>query len=328
MAAIIYANPTPGFTFAHHLLQQWGHIQRKKYDAVFLFEIAGMQNIRDMKLIGIFRLEFFQRGQRIVLTRLHFDGRDVVAVADLTLGDQKINFHTGGCVAARGIGIEIELMPTRSQHLRDHILHDHAHVDLQLVEQELLVDLAGNDAVFIKGMADQKTGIVHIAFQQRPVPVQIQAKGRLCGFIAMIYDHRVRKPEHGVLVFIESCALHQKSTFAIPLLPLQQFLIDFSAHKEPPDKTAQTSYLYKRITQIENLFKGTITQIKIFNFRISTQIERIGQSICPVFETLFVTFVVVKKSRHEKYLFLICFFKSRHEEYFYGSCFFKSGHGQ
>ena len=39
-------------------------------------------------------------------------------------------------------------------------------------------------------------------------------------------------------------------------------------------------------------------------------------------------FVVVKKSRHEKYLFLICFFKSRHEEYFCRSCFFKSGHGQ
>ena len=40
------------------------------------------------------------------------------------------------------------------------------------------------------------------------------------------------------------------------------------------------------------------------------------------------TVVVVKKSRHEKYLFLICFFKSRHEEHFCGSCFFKSGHGQ
>ena len=36
--------------------------------------------------------------------------------------------------------------------------------------------------------------------------------------------------------------------------------------------------------------------------------------------------VVVKKSRHEKYLFLICFFESRHEEHFCGSCFFKSGH--
>ena len=36
--------------------------------------------------------------------------------------------------------------------------------------------------------------------------------------------------------------------------------------------------------------------------------------------------VAVKKSRHEKYLFLISFFKSRHEEYFCGSCFFKSGH--
>ena len=41
-----------------------------------------------------------------------------------------------------------------------------------------------------------------------------------------------------------------------------------------------------------------------------------------------ITPVVVKKSRHEKYLFLICFFKSRHEEYFCRSCFFKSGHGQ
>ena len=38
--------------------------------------------------------------------------------------------------------------------------------------------------------------------------------------------------------------------------------------------------------------------------------------------------VVVKKSRHEKYLFLLCFFKSRHEEHFCGNCFFKSGHGQ
>ena len=38
--------------------------------------------------------------------------------------------------------------------------------------------------------------------------------------------------------------------------------------------------------------------------------------------------VVVKKSRREKYLFLICFFESRHEEHFCGSCFFKSGHGQ
>ena len=38
--------------------------------------------------------------------------------------------------------------------------------------------------------------------------------------------------------------------------------------------------------------------------------------------------VAVKKSRHEKYLFLIYFFKSRHEEHFCGSCFFKSGHGQ
>ena len=36
--------------------------------------------------------------------------------------------------------------------------------------------------------------------------------------------------------------------------------------------------------------------------------------------------VVVKKSRHKKYLFLIYFFKSRHEEHFCGNCFFKSGH--
>ena len=33
--------------------------------------------------------------------------------------------------------------------------------------------------------------------------------------------------------------------------------------------------------------------------------------------------VVVKKSRHEKYLFLISFFKSRHEEYFCQNSFSK-----
>ncbi len=68
-------------------------------------------------------------------------------------------------------------------------------------------------------------------------------------------------------------ALHQKGALAASLLPLQQFLIDFSAHKEPPDKTAKTSYLYKRITQIKNLCKEEIAQIKIFIFHISTQIE-------------------------------------------------------
>ena len=47
-----------------------------------------------------------------------------------------------------------------------------------------------------------------------------------------------------------------------------------------------------------------------------------------LFALNFILAVVVKKSRHEKYLFLICFFKSRHEEYFCRSCFFKSGHGQ
>ena len=46
------------------------------------------------------------------------------------------------------------------------------------------------------------------------------------------------------------------------------------------------------------------------------------------YTVLYGRLVVVKKSRHEKYLFLICFFKSRHEEHFCGSCFFKSGHGQ
>lgn len=50
--------------------------------------------------------------------------------------------------------------------------------------------------------------------------------------------------------------------------------------------------------------------------------------ICRNMSAIGDTYVVVKKSRHEKYLFLICFFKSRHEEYFCRSCFFKSGHGQ
>ena len=64
-------------------------------------------------------------------------------------------------------------------------------------------------------------------------------------------------------------------------------------------------YVQDDETAIQNLLHGEI---------ISAEEHKMG--------------VVVKKSRHEKYLFLICFFKSRHEEYFCRSCFFKSGHGQ
>ena len=54
----------------------------------------------------------------------------------------------------------------------------------------------------------------------------------------------------------------------------------------------------------------------------------VGDSLAAEISDGRLDIVVVKKSRHEKYLFLICFFKSRHEEYFCRSCFFKSGHGQ
>lgn len=55
---------------------------------------------------------------------------------------------------------------------------------------------------------------------------------------------------------------------------------------------------------------------------------RVEDTAAGTFVRLEQIIVVIKKSRHEKYLFLICFFKSRHEEYFCRSCFFKSGHGQ
>ena len=61
-------------------------------------------------------------------------------------------------------------------------------------------------------------------------------------------------------------------------------------------------------------------QVATFQYNF---VEAVG-----TFQKIQMIDVAVKKSRHEKYLFLIYFFKSRHEEHFCGSCFFKSGHGQ
>ena len=39
--------------------------------------------------------------------------------------------------------------------MSNHILHDHAHVDFQFVEEKLFINFSGNDAVFIKCVADK-----------------------------------------------------------------------------------------------------------------------------------------------------------------------------
>ena len=86
------------------------------------------------------------------------------------------------------------------EHLRDDVFHNHANVDLQLVEQELLIDFLRYQPFFIKSVADEKSGIAHVAFHGHAIHVELEADARFGGVEAEVGDHGIAKPENGVFI--------------------------------------------------------------------------------------------------------------------------------
>ena len=66
------------------------HIRRQINDPVLLFQISGMQHIGDMCLFGVFPAEFVKRGKGVILSRFHFDRRNVVSVAYFALDNKEV----------------------------------------------------------------------------------------------------------------------------------------------------------------------------------------------------------------------------------------------
>ena len=149
------------------------HIKRQINYSALLFHITGVQYIRDVRLLGKLFAELVQRGERVILAGLYFNRGYVVSVADLAFGCQKVDFHSVFAVLTVRIGVEKQLMSAGGQHLRYDILNDHSHIDLELVEQELLVDLLADNAVLIKSVADQKPCVSHIHLKSRIIPIKL-----------------------------------------------------------------------------------------------------------------------------------------------------------
>ena len=87
-----------------------------------------------------------------------------MAVADPAFGNQKVDLHTTGGVAAGCVVVEIEFVTACSEHLGDDVFHDKAFVDFDFIKKQFFVDLLADDSIFIKKVADQQTGIGHITF--------------------------------------------------------------------------------------------------------------------------------------------------------------------
>ena len=95
-------------------------------------------------------------------------------------------------------------MASRRQHLSNDIFNNHSFIYFQFIKQQFFVYLFTDDSVFIKSMADQQSGIAHIAFQSHAVHIQFQPNAWSSRVVTDVDDHSVIQPEHGVFIVAET----------------------------------------------------------------------------------------------------------------------------
>ena len=66
--------------------------------------------------------------------------------------DQKVYLHPVILALSRRVGVEKQLAAIGNEHLRHDIFHQHPGIDFQLVFENLLVKLFGDDSPFVKSM--------------------------------------------------------------------------------------------------------------------------------------------------------------------------------
>lgn len=94
-----------------------------------------------------------------VICGFYFHGGDL-----FIFRDQKIDLHMVFPVRGIAARIIVELMSAASQHLRYDILHKHAFVDIELIEQYRPIKLVFRKGSVHKSVRDKQAGIGHIAF--------------------------------------------------------------------------------------------------------------------------------------------------------------------
>ena len=88
-----------------------------------------------------------------------------MAAGDGLLGDKEVNLHPVVLVLSGRIGVKEKFAADGGEHLADDVFHQHTGIDLQLVFENLLVELLGDDSALIEGVADHEAGVVHVTFE-------------------------------------------------------------------------------------------------------------------------------------------------------------------
>ena len=58
---------------------------------------------------------------------------------------------------------KVERVPCRAEHLGHDVFHNHAFVDVHVVEKQSVVDALGGQFVFAEGVTDEQSSVRHVA---------------------------------------------------------------------------------------------------------------------------------------------------------------------
>lgn len=95
-------------------------------------------------------------------------------------------------------------MPGGSEHLRNHVFHQHAGIKRERVEHQFFIKAVVFDCTFAEGVTDEKSGVGHVAFHRRTVFIESQANIGGRGGEAAINNFGVGEPEEGVGIVAHS----------------------------------------------------------------------------------------------------------------------------
>ena len=232
-----------------------------------------MQDVRNIQFFFVFFFEFLQRRIGIALAGFHFYRGHIVSVGGPSLRDEKIDLHPLPAVISRRVGIKIEFVAGRSQHLRDDVLEDHPFIDIQFAQQQLLIDILRDEPVLIEGQTDQQSGIPHIELQSVPVPVQADAHIGRRRIVADIADHRIFQPQKGAFVISKPAPASEgcQGELLFVLGELFGYLVKEGAHF-----SLVASCMFGDILPIE-LQDVSLHQVRLFEaLRLQVGVDRLG----------------------------------------------------
>ena len=86
-------------------------------------------------------------------------------------------------------GVEIKLMPIRSEHLSYGVFHYHSFVNIKFIKENGAVQLVFRKGTIHKRMSYKKTCICHIAFLRRVIGAERKSDVRIGCVEAVVDDH-------------------------------------------------------------------------------------------------------------------------------------------